>query len=109
MARGWKARQKERVKANKPDPLMEAIALLLSLGWTTAGRTARETRRYGSHDVEVGDRRRFVLPYTPRVCTIGRDKTCFYRVGGNMQPIDHMTVPTKDLKEVERVAKGVPA
>lgn len=106
MAPGWKARQKERIKANRPDPLEEAIMLLLSLGWQTAGKTSKETRRYGSHDVTVGDRRRFILPPTPRCCTVGRQKVCFYRVGENMEPLDHMTVPTKNTAEVERIAKG---
>jgi hypothetical protein len=108
MAVGWKARARKREKADRPDCMMEAIALLLSLGWTTAGKTPREEKRFGDKIVEMGERRRFILPYTPRCCTVGRKTTCFYRVDGNMQPIDHMNVHTKDLDEVRRIATPSP-
>lgn len=118
MAPGYKARQRAREKAwkaeEKMDPLTETVMLLLSMGWETAGMTSQETKSFPSKSrpgetttVIMGGRRRFILPKTPRICTVGGKTTCFYKLDGDLKPIDLMTVPTKDLDEVRRIAEGI--
>lgn len=104
MAPGWRARQRKRQTAARPDPAAEAIMLLLSLGWQPSGMTSPEARKYGDKVVQFGQRRRFVLPHTPHICTVGGRSTCFYTMDGNLQPIDFMTVPTNDLCRINLVA-----
>lgn len=106
MAAGYRQRMAKRAKAAKPDHLTEAIMLLVGLGWKPAGKTMKATARFGSHEVVLGERRRFLLPHTPRLVTVGKVTTCFYRVDGDLRPIDQMNVPTKDLAEVRRIAIG---
>jgi hypothetical protein len=109
MAPGWKARMRKRESALKGDPLTEAVMLLLSLGWEPAGRTTTEIVKHRSADgtdkkVAVGQRRRFILPRTPRICTVGGRTTCFYMLDHDRAPIDFMNIPTKSLDEIKRIA-----
>jgi hypothetical protein len=110
MAQGWKSRQKARDKvlqADKPDIAAAAAMVLIELGWEPAGKTSTETVHTDNGGAySLGGRNRFKLPGSPRLCTIGKRTTCFYKLDGNLAPIDMMNVATKDLGEVRRVAVG---
>lgn len=115
MAPGWKKRQTKReaeaAAAERIDPVSEVALILIDLGWVASGKTTAEVVRFpaaegGHRDALFGSRRRFTLPRTPRICTVGGRTTCFYRLGGDLAPIDFLTVRTKDLDEVRRIALG---
>ena len=117
MAPGWKARQTKREKASRPDPLEDAVFVLLAAGWQVAGKTSEEMVRFPTKDTPVGNhgasggklvtfggRRRFVLPKTPRVCTVGKRTVCFYVLDDNRKPVNFTALSTKDLDAVRTTA-----
>lgn len=97
--------------------MQEIIFLLLEKGWQPAGRTSEETVRLPTKDapltdgtkgggklVTFGGRRRFILPGTPRICTVGKRTTCFYQLNDDRKPADFITLATADVGAVERAA-----
>lgn len=103
---GWKARQRKREKAARVDPMEEVIFFLLQKGWQPAGRTSDAPVACGGKLVTFGGRRRFVLPGTPRICTVGKRTTCFYYIDDERKPIDFVTITTSDMEAVQAAALG---
>ena len=98
---GWKARMKKREKAARVDPVEQAIFFLLGKGWRPGGKTSEAQVPKGSGKViTFGRRRRFLLPNTPRICTVGKRTTCFYSLDADRNPIDFVNVPTSDMDAV---------